>query len=120
MELLENIYDNPPLITDTHSRKIQINHKKTFIFGPRFCGKTYLIFDYIKANNITNFLYIDLADFRHKKVDGALLDEFILEEEIDLVIIENYNEDFVLPKAKMRGAGHKSTEEIYYLHTFPH
>jgi predicted AAA+ superfamily ATPase len=115
MELLENIYDNPPFLPETLSRKIQISHKKTFIFGPRFCGKTYLIFDFLNAHNITDYLYLDLEDIKNQKIQNHLLNDFINQNKIKLLIVENYNENFIIPKVEEIII---SSHQYFYLEDF--
>jgi predicted AAA+ superfamily ATPase len=97
MDLLENIFDNTPHIPETVTRKIQISHKKTFIFGPRFCGKTFLIYDYINTNKIKDFLYIDLRDYKNKTLSFEYFEQFISVHNIELLIIENFDNSFKLP-----------------------
>lgn len=98
MTLLENILEIDLDLSYIITRKIQITHKKTFIFGPRFCGKTYLIYDYIQSNNIKNYLYIDIDDYKNKHFNPFFLEDFIKEKNISLLILENYKEDIILPK----------------------
>ena len=70
-----------------YERKIKLKYENTLITAPKGCGKTFLIFDFLKDFE-GKFIYIDLNDPREKKINLS---------GYDLVIIENYNPFFPLP-----------------------
>jgi hypothetical protein len=97
MNILETLYENKinlPILLD---RKIFINSKKTFVYGPKLSGKTSIIFNYLKDNN-EEYLYIDLDDFRYEKEDLYNIELFLQKNKIKICIIENYVEGFPIPK----------------------
>ncbi|MDD2697717.1 MAG: ATP-binding protein [Arcobacteraceae bacterium] len=97
MNILETLYENKinlPILLD---RKISINSKKTFVYGPKLSGKTSIIFNYLKDNN-EEYLYIDLDDFRYEKEDLYNIELFLQKNKIKICIIENYVEGFPIPK----------------------
>jgi len=96
--LLNTIYDNKidfPLFLE---RKVKITNPYTFVYGVKFSGKTFLIYDYLNSNKDKNYLYIDLKDFKISFYNYTNLDSFIKENNIEILIVENYTLDFVLPK----------------------
>lgn len=98
MEILEKLYENPPIITNFLSRKHQIKSPKTIVKGSAKSGKTYIILDFLKQQK-SKFLYIDLQDLRLSLNDIANLDKFIEKENIQTLVIENY--DFGLKLANL-------------------
>lgn len=97
MNLIENIYENQIQIQNILDRKIKIEHKKTFIYGPKFCGKTYIIYDYLQKNNDKQSLVIDLADYKNSKLTIDMLDQFLFDFPIDILVLENYSADLEIP-----------------------
>ncbi len=96
MNILETLYENKITFPTLFDRKVVINNKKTFLFGPKLCGKTSIIFNYLKEND-ENYLYIDFDDFRYDIEDLSELQTFITKNKIKTCIIENYINGFTLP-----------------------
>jgi hypothetical protein len=97
MITLKNIYENKLTFPTFFERKIKIKNKFTILFGAKSTGKTFLIYDYLLNSN-KNYLYIDMLDY---KFSISLLDniqEFIKSENIEILVIENYNYQLKLPK----------------------
>jgi predicted AAA+ superfamily ATPase len=91
MDLLETLYENKINFPVIFERKIKIEENYTFLYGPKFCGKTFLIYDYLEQNKDKEYLYIDLDDLRnHNDINN--LQEFIKEKNIKILVIENYHE----------------------------
>lgn len=97
MNILETIYENKINFPQLFDRKINITENKTFLYGPKFCGKTSIVYNYLKDKN-ENYLYIDFDDFRYKKEDLLDLQSFIEKNKIKICIIENYAIEFPIPK----------------------
>ncbi|MEA3512955.1 MAG: AAA family ATPase, partial [Campylobacterota bacterium] len=99
MNLIEQIYDItfPKIIF--FERKISIDHKNTILIGPPKSGKTYLIYDYLSNFNSTEYLYIDFDDYKNKKENiEKHLENFILNNNITVLVLENFKFDIKLPK----------------------
>lgn len=99
MEILEILYENPPIITNFLSRKFQIKSPKTLVKGSAKSGKTYLILDFLKQQK-SKFLYVDLQDIRLGLNDISSLDKFIKRENIEILVIENYDNSLKLNNFK--------------------
>jgi predicted AAA+ superfamily ATPase len=99
MDLLETLYENKINFPPIFERKIKIEERYTLLYGPKFCGKTFLIYDYLEQNKDKEYLYIDLDDLRnHNDINN--LQEFIKEKNIKILVIENYHEKIQLPKVE--------------------
>ena len=97
MSLIENIYENQIQIPNILDRKVKIDHKKIFIYGPKFSGKSYIIYNYLQKNNDKKYFIIDLIDYKNTKFDIAMLDDFLFDNPIDILVLENYSDDFKIP-----------------------
>lgn len=97
MNLLENLYDNKINFPSLLDRKLFINTKKTFLYGPKLSGKTSIILNYLHDLQ-EDYLYIDLDDFRYEKEELIELESFLNLKNIKVCVIENYTEGFPLPK----------------------
>ncbi len=99
MNILEQIYDNNIYKINFLERKISINTKNTILKGPPKSGKTYLIYDYLSQYNNNEYLYIDCNEYRNSEVYlTKYLDQFIIENKIEVLVLENFNFNFSLPK----------------------
>ncbi|WP_281951920.1 AAA family ATPase [Nitrosophilus kaiyonis] len=102
MEQLEFLFEKKIKKLPYIERKIKLSDNKNYIItGVKFCGKSFLIKDYIYRSN-KNYLYIDLNDFR---IDlNSLqqnLQKFINDNNIKLVVLENLKDkNFKIPKAE--------------------
>ena len=99
MNILDSLYENKITFPNLLDRKMKISDPYTFVYGPKLCGKTSLIFNYLKEQE-KNYLYIDLDDFRFEKEDLDTLQYFIDIHDIEICVIENFTEDFTIPKVK--------------------
>jgi len=101
MEILENLYDIKHKNNHFFERKISVTSKKTLINGVKKSGKTSLIIDYISNFLQNEVLYIDLNDTRVdvKKV-AKNLQNFLDLHPIKILVIENFDHSFTLPKVE--------------------
>jgi len=79
-------------------RKISIESTHTLLYGPPRSGKSYLIMDYLCQFKHSEYLYIDFNDMRVdiKEIEHNL-QEYILEYQIKVVALDNYNFQCKLP-----------------------
>lgn len=79
-------------------RKKSIKKEKTIITGPSKVGKSYLIYDYLSSLPANKYIYID---FKNKKNDLKEIKEsltvFIKENNIEVLVLENFDFSFPLP-----------------------
>ena len=101
METLENLYEIKHKNNHFFTRKFSITSKRTLIKGVKKSGKTSLIIDYISNFNEKEVLYIDLNDTRVNKNEIAKnLNTFIKTNPIKILVIENFDNSFVLPNVE--------------------
>ncbi|AXX86603.1 ATP-binding protein (AAA domain) [Malaciobacter marinus] len=82
-------------------RKVKIKSKKTFVYGAPKCGKTYLIYDYLANFDTNDYIYIDFKDFRNDLEEIRVhLSSFIIEKKIKILVLENFDFSFELPKCE--------------------
>ncbi|MEA3498415.1 MAG: ATP-binding protein [Campylobacterota bacterium] len=99
MNILEQIYDNNFHKINFLERKISIDTKNTILKGPPKSGKTYLIYDYLSQFEIDDYLYIDCDDYKNNSNNiENYLDDFIIENKIEVLVLENFKFNFNLPK----------------------
>lgn len=99
MNILNQIYDNEIPKINFLERKQAITCNNTIIYGPPKSGKTYLIYDYLSQYKKNEYLYIDLENYKNKDQNIEIfLDEFIKNNTIKVLVLENFNFDFQLPK----------------------
>jgi hypothetical protein len=99
MNILEQIYDIDLPKINFFERKITINNNYTILKGPPKSGKTYLIYDYLSNFKKEEYLYIDLGEYKNNDLESfSFLEEFINQNNIKVLIIENYKFQFQLPK----------------------
>ncbi|AXH09171.1 hypothetical protein CP960_05610 [Malaciobacter halophilus] len=93
-------------------RKVKIQNPKTYVFGAPKCGKTYLIYDYLASFNTKDYIYIDFKDFRNDLEEiKTHLAEFILQNSIKVLVLENFDFSFKLPKCEnIIISGHNNIE----------
>ena len=101
MQSLQFLYEIPhknPLFID---RKISIQSKKVLLDGPRKSGKTSLILDHLSHYELKEYLYLDRADERIDKSEIIEhLNDFIRRHPIRLLIVENFDFSFELPRVE--------------------
>ncbi len=96
---LEILYDYEPKKLDYIDRKVQITQKKSIITAPPKSGVTYLIYSHLMQYNKDSYLYIDFNDSRIVgKLIKSNLQNFIVEKNIKLLIMENFDFSFEIPK----------------------
>ena len=96
MDTLEILYENKIQSSTFLERKIQITNPFTIIIGPKLCGKSYLIYDYVLKSEY-NYLYIDMHNLKDLEFDNNKLQDFINKKQIKILVIENYDYSFNLP-----------------------
>ena len=96
MEILEYFYENRPNNTIYYPRKIMIPDEDIYLYGAPATGKTTLLLDYIDSLK-SNTLYIDCQDpvFILEDIDIDVMNDFIKEEEIDLLILDHWYDGFL-------------------------
>ncbi len=96
---LEILYDFEPKRVDYIDRKVQITKKRTVIFAPPKSGVTYLIYSHLMNYKKESYLYIDFGDTRvDTKTLQPNLQNFIHKKDIKLLILENFDFSFDIPK----------------------
>lgn len=121
MKTLETIYENKIQFPTFLERKIKIEDSHTILIGPKLSGKTYLIYDYISNSN-KEYLYIDMDDLRDLNFNYLELQSFIKQKSIKIVIIENYDYSFNLPKVDsiiLTSAYYKDIDNFERLEVMP-
>ncbi|NOX14757.1 MAG: ATP-binding protein [Epsilonproteobacteria bacterium] len=100
MNLLETLYETKLKNTIFYDRKIKIQYKKTILFGPRKSGKTHLVIDYLQKFEQNEWLYIDFDDVRvdASNITLAKLNDFIKKYHIKILVLDNFDFSFTLPK----------------------
>ena len=95
MNILENLYQNPPKSREFLERKIRIEGSKILLKGANGSGKSSLILNHL--SKFDNFLYIDLDDIRSFGIELNNLNEFIKAKNIKALAIENLKSKIELP-----------------------
>ena len=99
MITLENIYENGINFPTFYERKIKIENNFTILYGAKNTGKTFLIYDYL-SNCDKNYIYIDILDYKFDKSLLSNLQQFIIDNNIKILVIENYSYDIKLPEVE--------------------
>ena len=101
MKILEACYEINFSKINFIERKTKITHNKTIITGASKTGKSYLIYDFLSSFKAKEYIYIDLKDLRNdfSKIPENL-QEFINKNEIILLILENFDFSFEIPKCE--------------------
>ncbi|MDD6056332.1 MAG: ATP-binding protein [Helicobacteraceae bacterium] len=105
--ILEKILESyPTQAKKERDFKIQLD-SKTLIYGGFSIGKTSIVLNYFEKEEFKNYkkLYIDLEDIRlNPKKDLENLQEFLEKEKIQVLILDNFSQEFLktLPKNKLR------------------
>ncbi len=98
MTTLEACYELDFSKIEFLERKARITHPKTLLLGPPKSGKSYLIYDYLSNFDVEEYLYIDFHDFKNSKKEIVQnLTSFILQNNIKVLILENFDFSFKLP-----------------------
>jgi hypothetical protein len=97
MQTLEILYEQKIQPINFLERKIKITNRYTILVGAKLSGKTYLIYDYI-LNQKQSYLYIDMNNLKDLEFHSSKLQVFIDEKDIKMLVIENYDYSFKLPK----------------------
>jgi len=99
MNILEQIYDTELSKISFQERKVSLNNENTILLGPPKSGKSYIIYDYLSLYHKENYLYIDLNDYKNDQNEIIkYLEYFIRNNNITILVLENYKFDFNLPK----------------------
>ncbi|NCD11907.1 MAG: ATP-binding protein [Epsilonproteobacteria bacterium] len=79
-------------------RKINFEHAKIILHGPRKSGKTHIVIDHLSRYDSKEYLYIDLEDERIEKADVIeYLESFVRQNVLQLLVIEGFDFSFKLP-----------------------
>lgn len=97
METLEYFYNIEFRKIDYLARKKHITKTNTIIYGPRFSGKSYMLFDLLSNIEPTEYLFLDFNDFRFDKNLNDL-ENFIEKNNIKVLAIDNFDYSIDLPK----------------------
>jgi len=99
MNILEQIYEINFNKINFLERKVSISNPNTILVGSPKSGKTYLIYDYLSQFKSEQYLYIDCDDYKNdcNEIEKNL-EQFISKNNINVLILENYKFDLVLPK----------------------
>lgn len=101
MDVLEILHGREFKKISFNVRKIEIDAPKLLLLGPRGSGKSTIIFDYLSEREKGEFLYVDCEDFRLSNIFyWEKLQPFIDMHDINLLVVENYTEQFPLPNVK--------------------
>ena len=101
MQTLEFCYEFDCNKINFIERKIKIIYPKTIVYGSPRSGKTYLIYDYLSNFQSKDYIYIDLYDIRNDRNNIIKnLNEFIINNNIKILVLENFEFDFELPICK--------------------
>ncbi len=96
--LLEEFYKTDLQVEKFHQRKVTIDEKSCQINGITQSGKTKLIKSYLLSHKKNSYLYINCSDIR---IDISSLNKalppFCKQNSIDIVVLDNYKELFILP-----------------------
>jgi predicted AAA+ superfamily ATPase len=98
MNLLNSYYNIEFKKIDFHDRKKHITKTNSIIYGPRFSGKSYMLYDLLSKLENREYIYIDFKDFRFDKAILEKLDDFILKNDIKVLAIDNFDYSIELPK----------------------
>jgi predicted AAA+ superfamily ATPase len=97
MNLLNSYYSIEFKKIDFHDRKKHITKTNTIIYGPRFSGKSYMLYDLLSKQDSKDYLYIDFNDYRFDRGILSELDTFIDKNSIKIVAIDNFDYSISLP-----------------------
>lgn len=119
MKNLEDCYEINFSKINFIERKIKITNNKTILTGASKTGKTYLIYDFLSSFKAKDYIYIDLKDLRNDILKiSQNLQEFIIENEITVLILENFDFSFDLPECEniiISSSNAKKIEDFEYL-----
>jgi len=102
MNLLEENYEISFSKINFLERKKKIIEPKTIICGASKTGKSYLIYDFLSNFKTNEYLYIDFLDLKNTyiKYELKFLQEFIDKNSIKVLVLENIDKIFTLPKCE--------------------
>jgi len=96
---LDILYDFEPKKIGYINRKTQITSKKVIIHYSPKSGVTYLLYSHMQNYKSSDYLYIDFRDIRlEKDIIKQNLKDYIYRKNIKLLILENFDFSFDLPK----------------------
>jgi len=116
--MLDALYNLSSKKTNLLPRKLQINASYTILKGASRTGKTSIIKQYLYTLPSSSYLYIDLKDLRiDKELIKSELPQFCIDNKINTLVIENYEEDIPLPNVSSLIL---STEKDLHIEGFEH
>ncbi len=121
--ILEELYESGLKKSLFFERKVKIDMEfnKLYIYGSPKSGKSSLVYDFLTHQN-RKFLYIDFADIRVKNITTAILEQFIEQNFIKLIVFDSFNFQIELPKVEQLiiiSDKYRNLNEFKYLHIKP-
>jgi len=93
MQILEYFYQLTIVNEHFKERKVTLPLNETYIlYGARGTGKSTLAIEYLSSMDEDEFIYIDCQDpiFALEDIDIEMLNQFIDDEDIELVVLDHY------------------------------
>jgi len=97
MKTLEACYEVNFSKVNFLERKTRIKDNYTLLIGPPKAGKSFLIYDYLSLEDEKSYLYIDFENFKNTQINVKDLNFFIEDNNIKILVLENFTFDFELP-----------------------
>jgi len=95
MDILNYYYDKKFKYLKTFKRKIDID-TNILIFGPKNSGKTSLLINFISSTSCS-CLFLDMNDMRLESIHTNQIEEFILKNNIDVLLLDNITKSTIIP-----------------------
>jgi predicted AAA+ superfamily ATPase len=98
MDILDYFLDLKPMPDPYFPRKLHLPEDGSFfLYGARATGKTSLILNHLQHYPPDSWLYLDAQDpaFALEDIDVNLLEDFLREEEISLLVIDHWYPGFL-------------------------
>ncbi len=123
MNILDFLYEQDFKKINFLDRKASINSHKTFIYGTKKSGKSYLIYDYLNRFPKKEVLYIDFNDERVNKEEiKKNLYSFLKSKNIKVLALDNFDFSFEIPNIQnliISSDRDKEIDGFKKIHLFP-
>ena len=115
MEILNYLYENPPIFQNNIARKIKINNSKALICGQLNSGKSQILLNLLFKNQKDEILYINLDDLRLNFDETDFLKFLNLNKKIKFIGIDNLktNDSKLLKIIENLSYSNTNIENIY-------